>query len=259
MGKVILASFRWLGFGFLDPLVKLFQGVERKKNGTLFLKKAIIPIFSILLFLGVANFFSAYLYNIERERKIEKTRETLGEAAALEMQECIDSGDVSCKPNSLPSPADVWKAAQTLIADHKMISADKAAFKEKTAVINAQRRAQGLSTIRYTGRPSFVDQIFTSLETVFAGFLLAAFLAIPAGIVLGLSDTLRTALNWVIQIFKDLQTGIPRSVVAVGFNGCKNNPGNDRHGQILRHLLHQRWSLQYVGDFGQHLGWRVLG
>jgi nitrate/nitrite transport system permease protein len=202
MGKVILASFKWLGFGFLEPLVKLFRGIEPKKNGTLFLKKAIIPILSIFLFLGIANFFSGYLYNIERERKIEKTRATLGEAAAVEMQECIDSGDISCKPNSLPSPADVWRAAKTLLADHKMISADKTAFKEKTAAINTQRRAQGLSPIRYTGRPSFVDQIFTSLKTVFAGFLLAAFLAIPVGIVLGLSETLRTALNWVIQIFK---------------------------------------------------------
>lgn len=202
MGKTILASFRWLGFGFLDPLVKLFQGIEPKKNGILFLKKAIIPILSIAIFLGVANFFSSYLYKIERERKIEKTRETQGDEAALAMQECIDSGDISCKPNSLPSPADVWRAAQTLIADHRMISADKAEFKAKTAAVNAQRHAQGLSSIRYTGRPSFVDQIFTSLKTVFAGFLLAAFLAIPAGIVLGLSETLRTALNWLIQVFK---------------------------------------------------------
>ncbi|RKD85063.1 ABC transporter permease [Mangrovibacterium diazotrophicum] len=202
MGKAIIASFRWLGFSFLDPLIKLFQGVEPKKNGGLVLKKVVIPIVSVLLFLGIANFFSSYLYNIERDRKIEKTRETLGDAAALEMQECIDSGDLSCKPNSLPSPSDVWRAAETLVADHKMISADKAAFKEKTAAINAQRETQGLAPIRYTGRPSFVDQIMTSLETVFAGFLLAAFFAIPAGIVLGLSETLRTALNWVIQIFK---------------------------------------------------------
>lgn len=202
MGKAIIASFQWLGFSFLDPLIKLFQGVEPKKNGGLLLKKVVIPILSVLLFLGIANFFSQYLYNVERERKIEKTRKTQGEEAALAMQECIDSGDVSCKPNSLPSPADVWNATQTLIADHRMISADKAAFKEKTAAINSQRRAEGLSAIKYTGRPSFVDQIFTSLKTVFTGFLLAAFLAIPAGIVLGLSETLRTALNWVIQIFK---------------------------------------------------------
>ncbi len=148
MGKAIIASFRWLGFSFLDPLIKLFQGVEPKKNGGLVLKKVVIPILSILLFLGVANFFSHYLYNIERDRKIEKTLQTQGEEAALAMQECIDSGDISCKPNSLPSPADVWKATQTLIADHKMISADKAAFKEKTAAINSQRRAEGLAPIK---------------------------------------------------------------------------------------------------------------
>lgn len=202
MGKVIIASFKWLGFSFLEPLIKLFQGVEPKKNSGLVLKKMVIPVLSVLLFLGAANLVSHYLYSIERARKIEKTREAQGDAAALAMEKSIDAGDISSKPNSLPSPADVWRAAQTLIADHRQISSDKEAFRQKTMAVNKQRRAQGLAPIRYTGRPSFVDQIFTSLKTVFAGFLLAALLAIPAGIVLGLSETLRTALNWMIQIFK---------------------------------------------------------
>lgn len=54
----------------------------------------------------------------------------------------------------------------------------------------------------YTGKETFLDQIFTSLFTVGAGFLLAAIIAIPLGIALGLSKTLNTALNPVIQIFK---------------------------------------------------------
>lgn len=202
MGRKILNSFHWLGFSFLEPLIRLIRGEEPKKNSLIIFRKVIVPIASVLLFLGVCNYFAQYLYAVERERKIEKTLATQGEEAALAMQECIDSGDISCKPNSLPSPGDVWNGAVTLIEDHKAISADKEAFREKTAAINAKRKAQGKEPITYTGRPSFVDQIMTSLETVFAGFLLAALLAIPAGIVLGLSETLRTALNWVIQIFK---------------------------------------------------------
>lgn len=202
MGKKILASFNWLGISFLEPLIKIIKGEDRKKNSLLFFKKVIVPILSVFIFLGACNFFASYLFNIERDRKIEKTRETQGDEAAIAMEECIDSGDISCKPNSLPTPADVWKAANTLVADHKMISSDKKAFKEKTAALNAKRREQGLAAIVYTGRPSFVDQIFTSLKTVFAGFLLAALLAIPAGIVLGLSETLRNALTWIIQILK---------------------------------------------------------
>ena len=76
------------------------------------------------------------------------------------------------------------------------------AFKEKTAAINEKRVAEGKDPITYTGRPSFVDQIFTSLKTVFAGFVLALLIAVPIGIVIGLSKTLRNAVNWLIQVFK---------------------------------------------------------
>lgn len=89
-----------------------------------------------------------------------------------------------------------------MIADHKVISADKDAFAEKTAALNAKREAEGKAPITYTGRPSFVDQIFTSLKTVFAGFLLALIIAVPIGIVIGLSPVLRSSFNWLIQIFK---------------------------------------------------------
>jgi len=54
----------------------------------------------------------------------------------------------------------------------------------------------------YTGKPTFPQQILTSLYTVFTGFLVATLIAIPLGIVCGLSKTVYTALNPLIQIFK---------------------------------------------------------
>src|SRR5690606_17605997 len=122
--------------------------------------------------------------------------------AAEQVRECIASDDISCQPNTLPSPSQVWASYKTLLADHYAISADKAAFKEKTAALNAQREANGETPIVYTGRPSFVDQIFTSLKTVFAGFALAFLVAVPIGIIIGLSKTLRSSVNWLMQIFK---------------------------------------------------------
>ena len=38
---------------------------------------------------------------------------------------------------------------------------------------------------KYTGKPTYIDQIFTSLKTVFAGFLLATLFAVPLGILCG--------------------------------------------------------------------------
>ena len=54
----------------------------------------------------------------------------------------------------------------------------------------------------YTGKPTYYDQIWTSIKTVFFGFLIASALAIPLGIAAGLSATANAALNPLIQIFK---------------------------------------------------------
>ena len=173
-----------------------------KWNVRTFLRKVLIPLASILLFIGLWHVGAKALFNIEADYKIEKALTDQGQAAADEMAACIASGDVSCQPNTLPSPAQVWTSFNTLIADHKTISADKAEFKAKTAALNEKREAEGKAPITYTGRPSFVDQIFTSLKTVFAGFLLALVIAVPVGIIIGLSPTLRNSFNWLIQIFK---------------------------------------------------------
>tara|TARA_R110001583_G_scaffold22238_1_gene83534 strand:- start:4964 stop:5854 length:891 start_codon:yes stop_codon:yes gene_type:complete len=54
----------------------------------------------------------------------------------------------------------------------------------------------------YTGKETFWDQIITSLITVSTGFLLAAIIAIPLGIMMGLSQNLNSAINPIVQIFK---------------------------------------------------------
>ncbi|MCB0630599.1 MAG: ABC transporter permease [Saprospiraceae bacterium] len=165
-------------------------------------KKTLISMLSIMAFLVFWHLGARWLYDIEATEKVEKALEEQGEAAAREMIDCISSGEISCQPNTLPSPTQVLAAAQTLLRDHRAISAKKAEFKAKVAETNAERKAQGLSLIKYTGRPSFLDQIFTSIKTVLAGFLLAMFIAIPIGIITGLNQNLRQAFNWLIQIFK---------------------------------------------------------
>ncbi|MEM6359876.1 MAG: ABC transporter permease [Bacteroidota bacterium] len=193
---------RFIGFGFLEPLIRLLSKEEPKKNTVSFLKKAVFPLVSILLFISLWHSGASYLYSIEADRRIEKAMNDGGETAASEMKKCIESGSITCQPNTLPSPKQVYTAAMALLQDHKIISQKKDEFYVKVAGTNKQRAAQGLNEITYTGRPSFLDQIGTSLKTVFAGFLLSIIIAVPVGIIMGLSSTLRTAMNWLIQIFR---------------------------------------------------------
>lgn len=202
MSDQLIKIVRFCGLGFLEPVIRLSRGEETKKNLTEILKKIVAPLASILLFLLIWQSGSTALFNKEASFRIEKAYDEQGQEGADAMTACIESGDVSCQPNTLPSPSQVKASFYSLIEDHKIIKADKKAFKEKTAELNKQREAAGEKPITYTGRPSFVDQIITSIKTVFAGFLLAIFIAVPAGIVLGLSDTLRSSINWLIQIFK---------------------------------------------------------
>lgn len=197
-----IKTLRFLGLGFIEPLIRLIGGEEPKKNVRELVKQIIFPLASIFLFLFVWHLVATTLYNKDAALRIGKARTEQGEEAALAMKECIASGAVSCQPNTLPSPAQVLNAYKSLWRDHQIISSKKAEFHEKTAVANAKRAEKGLSPIKYTGRPSFLDQIFTSLKTVAAGFFLALFVAVPLGIIIGLSEVLRNSFNWLIQILK---------------------------------------------------------
>lgn len=202
MSDKLIKTIRFIGLGFLEPIIRLIRGEETSKNLIMVLKKIVAPIASVFLFLLIWQSGSSALYNIEADYRIEKALTEQGQEAAEAMKICIESGDVSCKPNTLPSPAEVKASFIKLLEDHKIINADKKAFKEKTAELNAMRESEGKTAIVYTGRPSFVDQIVTSIKTVFAGFLLAIFIAVPIGIVIGLNETLRSSFNWLIQILK---------------------------------------------------------
>ncbi len=107
---------------------------------------------------------------------------------------------------TLPGPVQVWQAAGQLFDEHAAERAKAAAFRERQRARNAQILAADPAaevTLRpYTGKPTYVDQIFTSLKTVFFGFVFATLVAVPLGIVCGLSPTVQTALNPMIQIFR---------------------------------------------------------
>ena len=116
------------------------------------------------------------------------------------------SANIETSLGHIPGPAAVWHQAQALWADHRAERAKAEAFYERQRVRNAARLAQDSSatvTLRkYTGKPTYLDQIFTSLKTVFAGFALATLVAVPIGILCGLSKTVNRALNPFIQLFK---------------------------------------------------------
>lgn len=107
---------------------------------------------------------------------------------------------------AIPGPVQVWEQAQVLHADHVAERDRAAAFYERQEARNAELIAAGQEDrVReriYTGSPTYYDQIWTSVQTVFFGFLIATAVAVPLGIAAGLSPTTNAALNPLIQVFK---------------------------------------------------------
>ncbi len=116
------------------------------------------------------------------------------------------AGSINTSLGQFPGPAQVWQQMNTLYQEH-LQQRDKAdQFYQRQEKRNAARLAENpqakIKWRDFTGKPTFFDQIVTSIYTVMFGFALASLVAIPLGIVCGLSDRVYQAVNPVIQVFK---------------------------------------------------------
>jgi nitrate/nitrite transport system permease protein len=91
---------------------------------------------------------------------------------------------------ALPGPGDVWEAFKGLMVEYAAARIDAAA-----AVASGST---------YSGPPTFIDQILTSLETVGLGFILSSLVAVPLGLVAGMSKRFNAAINPIVQIMRPI-------------------------------------------------------
>ena len=118
----------------------------------------------------------------------------------------ITAKNIHTSLGDFPGPAAVYQQFQALYSEHidEREKADK--FYLRQEIRNEKRVAADPTYVpkvrQYTGKETFFDQIITSLITVSSGFLLAAIIAIPLGIAMGLSKNLNSAVNPIVQVFK---------------------------------------------------------
>ncbi len=116
------------------------------------------------------------------------------------------ASQVQTSLGTLPGPIQVWQQAMVLVDEHNEERIKQVHFHERQDIRNAKKLAENpdaeIKTRPYTGKATFFDQIWTSLITVATGFLIASLIAIPVGIICGLSPLIYSALNPLIQIFK---------------------------------------------------------
>ena len=158
---------------WVTPLLMMAAGDSVKRNLALVWQRLGIPVLAILIFL----FAWAQL-----------------------------APQVNTSLGAIPGPGAVWEQAGVLHQDHLQEQDRKAAFEERQAARNQALidagRPDDVSNAAYTGKPTYYQQIWTSLQTVFFGFMLATIIAAPLGIIMGMSASMNAAFNPLIQIFK---------------------------------------------------------
>ena len=144
-----------------------------KDIGSKIIKSFVIPFVAFLLFLGIWGGTASQIVT------------SLGE---------------------VPGPSQVWQQSITLYDEHVAERVKEEKFYERQEKRNAKKLEKNpdakIKIRAYTGKPTFFDQMLTSLYTVLTGFIVASLIAIPIGIVSGLSTTVHRAINPLIQIFK---------------------------------------------------------
>jgi len=118
----------------------------------------------------------------------------------------VGAGSVKTSLGKMPGPADVWYQAVNLYQEYKEERVRKTEFykqvEEHRKKFATENPANEFPLFKYTGRPTFIDQILTSIATVFAGFVMATLIAVPLGIFCGLSKMIQSSLNPFIQVFR---------------------------------------------------------
>ncbi|WP_071870529.1 ABC transporter permease [Atopomonas hussainii] len=118
----------------------------------------------------------------------------------------VIAGKIDTSLGKFPGPVQVYEQFNGLVAAHVKEQERAAAFYERQEKRNAaklEKNPDAKVKIRpYTGKPTFFSQIVTSLYTAMTGFALASLIAIPLGIVCGLSSHMYSAANPLIQVFK---------------------------------------------------------
>lgn len=217
MKRTLLRGLELTGFSALQPVVRFCTGENPQEQARQIVRLLVMPA------AGFGVFLVAWT---------------------------IAASSIQTRHGSIPTPVKVWGQARQLFAEHQRVQAERATFYaeqsartreyagkaaelrkaaadpknaalkerlEKNAV-RMESLAASSAKRKFSGSPSYLDQILTSLKTVFTGFVIASAVAVPIGILCGLSPTFMACMNPFIQIFKPVSplAWLPIVMIVVG-------------------------------------------
>jgi nitrate/nitrite transport system permease protein len=210
----VIRTVRILDIPLLEPIVRLALRDDPRQQLRRIAVQVSVPLVAFAVFLGV---WSSVARTVETNYGTLPTPGQVWTQAGVLLAEHRDTRqrERDFAAGQQARAADLERAAAALRAradesgDPEKMRADAAVLEDRARLARAQR---------FSGSPTFVDQIVTSLETVFVGFLVAALIAIPIGILCGLSPLFAMAVNPFVQLFKPVSplAWLPLVMIVVG-------------------------------------------
>ncbi|MCC9608165.1 ABC transporter permease subunit [Blastopirellula sp. JC732] len=122
-----------------------------------------------------------------------------------------------------------WKVANAALdlknADSALASAAPGERYDATLrYLGAEERILSNAGAIYAKPPTFFDQVFTSIECVFVGFLIATAIAIPIGVLCGLNRVIMASLTPLISLFKPVSPIVWLPIVFIVVGGFIERP-----------------------------------
>lgn len=211
-----------LGLGYFSPFARLVGRDEPAKQVREIATNTILPVAAFLTFLGVwaltANLVKTDSVQIPGPHQswYALTGTALpglahpfpDSVAGQETPYFPDNAGLD--PKSINGFVEAERISETEYAQDQQERVDKflARAAEAEAAGDADKAARyreaaaKFSGKPYSGNKTFYDQIAISLLTVAIGFLIATLVAVPIGVLCGISPLFNTALNPLIQLFK---------------------------------------------------------
>lgn len=210
---------KWLeiaGMGVFRPVILLLTGEDPQQQLQKIFRFLVIPVLAFGVFLvlwgwGASNIETKY-GTVPTPREVSVEARNLLDAHYASRAERKEF----YKKQAAKAVDYDEKAAGYLAKMEGVPEPEQASLQKKADKMTAM--AEKFRNRKYADSPTYLDQIATSLKTVFAGFVIATLIAVPIGILCGLSETFMASMNPLIQIFKPVSplAWLPIVMIIVG-------------------------------------------
>ncbi|QEG43030.1 ABC transporter permease [Roseimaritima ulvae] len=188
------------GLPILEPFVRLLAGEEPKEQMKGIAKFLFLPAIAIVGFLFLWS--SAAQTVVTKNMKLPGPQETWDAGVQLFEMHARQRADDESKRREKRADAIVVMVEALQVESAAAEASPEQREKMLAHVAVLKKQAVQLANYQPSSAPTFVDQIYTSLGTVFFGFFLATVVAVPLGVMCGMSPWFNAALTPAIQIFK---------------------------------------------------------